>query len=123
MKRVLAFLALACALLAVSACHYDISLSVDASARVTYEDLTYVDISPSTYTGFHRKSLTDDDLEWIFIDLTKKVKADFTTGMLHLDIYDEITGAPLRTEDYAVVYSNVTGRYEFAYLDSYFDGM
>ena len=123
MKRVLALLALLCAILAVSACHYDISLSVDASARVTYEDLTYVDISPSTYTGFHRKNLTDDDLEWIFMNLTKNVKQDFTAALLHLAIFDEITGAALREEDYAVVYSNVTGHYDFAYMDPYNDGM
>ena len=123
MKRVLALLALVCALLVVSACHYDISLSVDASAHVTYEDMTYVDISQSTYTGFHRKNLTDDDLEWIFMDLTKNVKKDFMTALLHLAIYDEITGAALRTEDYAVVYSNITGHYEFAYMAPYFDGL
>ena len=121
MKRVLALLALVCALLAVSACHYDISLSVDASARVTYEDLTFVDISPSTFTGFHTKNLTDEDLECIFMNLTKNVK-DFTTAILHLAIFDEITGFALREEDYAVVYSNVTGHYDFAYMAPYPDG-
>ena len=122
MKRVLALLALVCTLLAVSACHYDISLSVDASARVTYEDLTFVDISPSTFTGFHTKNLTDEDLEWIFVNLTKNVKPNFSTGILHLAIFDEITGSALREEDYAVVYSNVTGHYDFAYMAPYPDG-
>ena len=121
MRRVLTLLALAGALLAVSACHYDVNLSVDASAHVTYEDLTYIDISPSTYTGFHRKTLTDSDLEWIFVDLTRNVNPDFKTAILHLDIFDEVSGALLRTEEYAVVYSSVTGHYDFAEMVPYTD--
>ena len=114
MKRVLALLSLVCALFAVSACHFDVNLSVDADATLYYPDSDVVSVGPAHYEGFHHKHLSDYDLEDIFIDLTKHVSDNFTTAVMHLAIYDEISGKPLRDETYGVVYDNRSGHYDFA---------
>ena len=113
MKRVLALLSLVCALFVASACHFDVNLSVRADATLTYANGDLIRIDPVLYEGFHHKSLTDNDLEDIFIDLTKHVQDNFTSAVLHLAIYDEISGKYLRDEDYAVVYDSRTGHYAF----------
>ena len=117
MKRVLAILTLVCALFVTSACHYDVNLSVDADATLFYPDADAVPVGPAHYEGFHHKHLTDYDLEDIFVDLTKHVKDNFTTAVLHLAIYDEIGGKHLRDENYAVVYDTRTGHYAFTDYD------
>lgn len=114
MKRVLALLALVAALLCVSACNYDVNLSVTARAQLYYDNLDVIDIAPVTYDNFHSNRLTDTDLENIFIDLTQHVIHDFRTAYLYLDIYDEIGGKHLRSETYAVVYNSNSGHYDFA---------
>lgn len=115
MKRVLALLSLVCALSVVSACHSDVNLSVDASADLFIGLDIRRHIPTSTYTGFHRNSLSDEDLEWIFTDLINKTdNHNFQTAMLFLSIYDEISNKHLRDETYAVVYNSVTGHYDFA---------
>ena len=114
MKRVLALLALACALLAVSACHLNVDISVDASAELSYDNGNYIRIDPVTYGGFHRNLLTDSDLEQIFTDLTRNVSLDFRTAVLNLAVYDEISGKHLRDECYGVVYDSRTGHFDFA---------
>ena len=116
MKRVLALLSLVCALALASACHYDTNLSVEATADLVI-DSAPIRIGPVLYEGFHSKYLSDNDLEEIFIDLTKDVKSTFTTAVLHLDIYDEIGGKHLREENYGVVYNSHTGHYDFADMD------
>ena len=117
MKRVLALLTLVCALFVVSACHFDVNLSVEADATLTYANGDVIRIDPVLYEGFHHKHLTDYDLEDIFIDLTKHVKDNFTSAVLHLAIYDEISGKYLRDENYAVVYDSRTGHYGFTDYD------
>ena len=114
MKRILALITLVCALVTVSACHYETSLSVDASAELAYANGDLIRVAPVSYEGFHSKRLTDNDLEDIFVDLTKHVSLDFTTAVLHLEIYDQISGKRLRDEDYGVVYNSITGHYDFA---------
>ena len=117
MKRVLALLTVLLALLLASGCHYDIDLSVDASAELTYDNGDHIRIDPVTYEGFHRKHLSDNDLEQIFLDLTRNVNPDFHTAILFLEMYDEISGAHLRDETYGVVYNTHTGHYDFADMD------
>jgi hypothetical protein len=117
MKRILALLSLVCALFLASACHYDVNLSVRADAELTYANGDILRIDPVLYEGFHHKHLTDNDLEEIFIDLTRHASPDFTTAVLHLEIYDEISGKPLRDETYGVVYNSRTGNYDFADMD------
>ena len=116
MKRVLALLTLFCALFVVSACHFDVNLSVEADATLTYANGDVIRIDPVLYEGFHHKHLTDYDLEDIFIDLTKNVSDSFIAAELHLAVYDEISGKYLRDEDYGVVYNAHTGHYDFAEL-------
>ena len=117
MKRVLALLSLVCALFLASACHYDVNLSVKADAELTYASGNIIRIDPVLYEGFHHNSLTDNDLEEIFIDLIKNVNDNFMTGVLHLELYDEIGGKFLREENYGVVPNSQTGHYDFADLD------
>ena len=50
----------------------------------------------------------------IFVDLTKHVSLDFTSAVLHLEIYDQVSGKRLRDEDYGVVYNGHTGHFDFA---------
>ena len=116
MKRVLALLTLICALFVVSACHFDVNLSVEADATLTYANGDVIRIDPVLYEGFHHKHLSDYDLEDIFIDLTKNVSDSFIAAELHLAVYDEISGKYLRDEDYGVVYNAHTGHYDFAEL-------
>ena len=118
MKRILALLSLVCALFVVNACHFDVNLSVDADATLSYGDSdVFTILGPAHYEGFHHKHLTDYDLEDIFIDLTKNIPDNFTSAVLHLAIYDEISGKFLREENYGVVYNTHTGHYDFADLD------
>ena len=116
MKRVLTLLSLVCTLFVASACHFDVNLSVDADATLIYPDSAMIPVGPAHYEGFHRKHLTDYDLEDIFIDLTRNVSDSFTTAVLHLAVYDEISGKHLRDETYGVVYNAHTGHYDFAEL-------
>ena len=113
MKRVLALLSLVCALFVASACHFDVNLSVDADATLFYPDASVIPVGPAHFENFHRKSLTEYDLEDIFISLTKHVDDTFTSAVLHLAIYDEISGKHLRDENYSVVYDTRTGHYAF----------
>ena len=114
MKRVLALLSLVCALFVTSACHYDVNLSVEADAELLYLNGPSVRVGPSFFEGFHHKNLTDNDLERIFLELTRNVSPEFSSAFLHLEIYDEISGKPLRDETYGVVYDNRSGHYDFA---------
>ena len=114
MKRVLALLSLVCALFIASACHYDVNLSVEADAELTYANGDIIRIDPVLFEGFHHKNLTDNDLEDIFVDLTTNVNPDFLTAVLHLKLYDEIGGKYLGDETYGVIYNSRTGHYDFA---------
>lgn len=117
MKRVLALLSLVAALLAVSACNYDVNLSVTASALLYYPNGDQIPIAPVTYEDFHTKRLSNTDLENIFLDLTQHVIHDFTSAVLDLSLYDEIGGKHLRDETYGVVYNSGTGHYDFAEME------
>lgn len=117
MKRLLFLLSLACTLLLAGSCHYDVNLSVQADAELSYANGDVIRIAPVLYEGFHHKYLSDNDLEDIFIDLTKHASDDFLTAVMHLYLYDEIGGKFLREETYGVVYNSHTGHYDFADLD------
>ena len=117
MKRVLALLSLVCALALATACNSDVNLSAEASAELTYANGNVIRIDPVLYEGFHHSRFTDNDLEDIFIDLTRNVSPDFTAAVLHLEVYDVFSGKRLRDENYGVVYNAHTGHYDFADLD------
>ena len=118
MKRVIALLSLLGALLLVIACHFNVNLSADAWAEITFTNGDTLRTDVVTYEGFHRNVFSDDDLEHIFLDLTQHVKMDgFGTAVLHLAVSDEIKGAQLRDETYGVVYNSHTGHFDFADLE------
>ena len=114
MKRVLTLLSLVCALFLASACHYDVNLSVEADAELTYANGDVIRIDPVLFEGIHHNKLTDNDLESIFIDLTKHASPGFMTAILHLVLYDEIGGKYLGEDTYGVVFNAHTGHYDFA---------
>ena len=114
MKRALALLSLVAAFFLATACNYEVNLSVTASAELYYDNLDVVRVGPVTYGSFHRKYLSDTDLENILVDLTQHVVRDFRTAVMDLEIYDEISGKYLRDETYSVVYNSRTGHFDFA---------
>ena len=91
-----------------------VSISVEASAELLYDNGDSVRIDPIRYEGFHREYLSDYDLEDIFVDLTKNASSDFTSAILYLSVYDAVSGGLLRNESYGVVYNTRTGHYDFA---------
>ena len=92
------------------------SVSVEASAELIYDNGDCIRIDPIYYEGFHHKFLTDEELEMIFIDLTKNPSLNFTSAILYLSVYDAVNGGLLRNESYGVVYNTHTGHYDFASL-------
>ncbi len=113
MKRILALLSLVCALFVVSACHYHIELSVNASAELLYDGKSPEIWGPNQFP-VHHTTITESDLESLFLDLTKKADTDFKAAFLYLEIYDEIGQKPLPNKTYGVVFDSRTGRYSFA---------
>lgn len=114
MKRVRTLLAFVAALLLGAACNYDVDISVTATAELIYDSGDVVSVGPVGYGDFHRKNLSDTDLENIFLDLTQHVIRDFRTAVLRLEVYDEIGGKHLRDEVYYVVYNSRTEHFDFA---------
>ena len=94
----------------------EIRLSVTASAELLYPNGYLVKTPSVFFDGFHQEYLSGDDLEFIFVDITKHVMLDFKTAILYLEIYDDISGKLLRDEQYGVVYNSQTGHYDFALL-------
>ncbi|MBR1705386.1 MAG: hypothetical protein IJ721_01200 [Bacteroidales bacterium] len=116
MRRFLYLVAACLALVgAASSCDVDTDLSVDARADLLYANGDVIHIDPVRYEGFHHNTFSDNDLEYIFTDLTRHVSPDFQTAQLTLDVYDAISGEFLRTEAYGVVY-DTRGHLNFADL-------
>ena len=114
MKRVLVILSLIAALFVASSCTYETNLRVIASAELIYDDFDVTPIGPVTYEGYHMKYLSDEDLEGIFLDLTKHLDHYFRNATLYLEIYDSFSEKHLRDEAYAVSYNTRTGYYDFS---------
>ena len=114
MKR---FLILAVALLmgAVS-CDFDYDLSIDASANVFFQDMSEVKIPPRTFdSGFHSRRLSTYQLDRIWKALSVNINMDnFSSAMMHLDVYNKICNQHLGMADYSVLYDPVEG---FVYTD------
>lgn len=92
----------------------EVSISVEASADLFYDNGDYVCSGPILYEGFRQEYLTDNDLEDIFVNLTKNARPDFTSAFLYLSVNDAVSGKLLRNESYGVVYNTHTGHYDFA---------
>ena len=120
MRRILLLAAFLCALCFASSCYYEANLSVDATAELLYPSGTKYSIGPVRYDGYRHNSLSDDELEYMFLDLTESFidknseNQYFSSAMLYLEIYDAVSGEHLRDEVYGVVYSSQSGHYEFA---------
>ncbi len=117
MKRVLTLLALGLGLLLVTACHFDINLTVEATAELTNSNGIPVRLGPATYEGFHHNILSDSELEHIFTDLTRGMDMNFQTAVLNLSVYDSFSREYLRDESYGVVYNSFTRHFDFADLN------
>ena len=115
MKKLLLFLTLAAALLALSSCEKTSVVSVDASAVLIYPDLSQIAIPAQRFDGFSSRYLSDDDLEYIFTRLIRNANPNFSSAAMTLDIYDAVTDAFIRNETYGVVYNSYSGHYDFAY--------
>ena len=118
MKRVLVLLALVAALFVAGACTYDTNISVDASAKLLYIHKSPVSIAASTFSGFHRNSLSDDDLEYIFRNLIEREDPSFESAFLYLEVYDEISDQYLRSEEYGVTFESSTNHFVFADMNA-----
>ena len=114
MKRLFVLLSLLSALAFASACHYDVNLSVQARAELSYANGDIIRIDPVLFEGFHHNKLTDNDVDSIFTSLIQHASPDFSTAVMRLEIYDEISGKPLRDEVYGVLYNSRSGHYDFA---------
>lgn len=106
-----------CSVRPVYGANDEISISVEASAELFYDNGDSVHIDPIRYEGFNHKYLSDEDLEEIFIDLTKHAPSDFTSAVLSLSVYDAVSGGLLQNESYGVVYDPRTGHYNFASMN------
>ena len=115
MKRILLFLALAVAFVAVASCEKTAIISVDAEATLIYPTGFYTQVSPQRF-NFSRRTLSDYDLEYMFENLIKDANQNFGSAILKLEVYDAVSGEHLSSESYGVVYNSHDGRYDFAAL-------
>ena len=118
MKRFLVLLSVLGVLSAATACSSDYNLSVDAWAQLIYMNGPSVRTETVHYGGFHHRTFSNSDLEMIFTDLTQGYDQNFSTAVLNMVVYDEINGELLRDEAYSVVYSNRSGHFEFADMNT-----
>ena len=119
MKRVLTLLALVCALFAASACHYSTDVSVEATANMLYDNGGHLDIGPMTLDGFHRRSLSDSDVQRVINELIINVLNSYgasipRTGILYISIFDSVSGKHLGDEEYGLAFNSVSRTYDFA---------
>ena len=94
----------------------DIRIFIKASAELFYTNGDIIRIDPILYEGFHHEKLSDNDLEDVFIDLTKHISSGFSSATLSVSIYDYGSRKHLRDEKYGVVYNSRTGHYDFAMM-------
>ena len=94
----------------------DICIFIKASAELFYTNGDIVRIDPIKYEGLRHEKLLDNDLEYVFLDLTKHISSDFSSATLSVSIYDDGSGKHLRDEKYGVVYNSRTGHYDFTMM-------
>lgn len=118
MKRFLLLVALLGAFFAAASCSPKADISVEARAELFFADGTLHPAGPARYGSFRSRNLSDYDLERILEGLTSRSDlAGFTTGLLHLTLFDAATGAPLGERSYGVVYNSHTRHFDFADID------
>ena len=114
MKKLIATALIAVAALFSNSCDFDINVSVEANAELIDAGFNVIYSSPAARFGpYSHYYLTDLELEDIFLHLIKGIDANFTSAVLYLNYYDNVTGQSVRSEEYGVLYSSKTGRYEF----------
>lgn len=97
-------------------CDVDVSISVDARARLYYANGSTIEVSNVRYGPYYHRSLTNSDLLGIFTDLTSHTDRSFTTADLILHLTDEITKEDLGYEGYGVLYDSHQGTFVFSVL-------
>lgn len=118
MKRILLFLALVVALVAVASCEKTSVIRVEASASLIYPDATVIQVSSQSF-HFASRTMSDSDLEYMFTSLIRNANQNFSSGTLDIMIFDEVTGDRIGVDSFGVVYNAHDGHYDFARLGSY----
>ena len=116
MKKFLIALSMAAALLIMGACDYDVNVTVIAKADLINASTgDIVQTQTLTFGPYTHYSLTDAELENIFVKLVKGNNMDFTSASLFLDYLDNITNQHLRSEEYGVLPQG-GGHYSFVLM-------
>lgn len=116
MKRFLIALSLITAFLFTTGCGGDVNMTVIANAELINANTG--DITPTqkiTFGPYTHYSLTDRELEQIFVELIKGNRMEFSSASLYLEFLDNITNQHLRSEEYGVLPEG-NGRYSFVLM-------
>lgn len=118
MKRILHLVALLGAFFAAASCSPKSDITVEARAELFFADGSQLPAGPVRYGSFRNRTFSDYDLERIFEGLVSRGDlSGFSTGLLHLTVFDAVTGAPLEEKSYGVVYNAHSGEFDFADID------
>jgi hypothetical protein len=115
MKKFLIALSLVTAFLFATGCDIDVNLTAVAKAELI--DANSGTITPTqtmSFGPYTHYSLTDAELEAIFLTLIKGNGTRFTSASLFIDYQDNITGQLQRSEEYGVLYEY--GHYSFVLM-------
>lgn len=101
MKRIL--LVLFALVLSVVSCDFDYDLRVEATGTFNYPDMTLQTATGVFDRGFHSRNISVSQVEIIYENLSRQVAPDFTSALIHLDIYNQIGNRPMGVSDYSVL--------------------
>ena len=101
MKKIL--LILFALTLSVVSCDFDYDLRVEATGTFLYPSLAS-EIATGVYDrGFHSRTLSVSQVEIIYHDLSLRVAPDFSSAILHMEIYNQIGNTPMGVSEYSVL--------------------
>ena len=101
MKKIL--LILLALTLSVVSCDFDYDLRVEATGSFIYADYSSEIAQEVFNRGFHSRTLSVSQVETIYHSLSLRVSPDFTSAMLHMEIYNQIGNRFMGTADYSVL--------------------
>lgn len=115
MKKILLALTLLAAFLLPTSCDFDTNITVAARAELITPSMDIVPTQTLTFGPYTHYTLSNYEIEDIFKTLIKGSSTDFTSASLYLEYMDNITGQPLRNEEYGVVPEG-NGHYSFVLM-------